>query len=25
VYWVMCFGLSRYSAWLERRLAAGTR
>ncbi len=23
VYWVMCFGLSRYSAWLERRLAPG--
>ncbi|HUD34260.1 MAG TPA: amino acid ABC transporter permease [Variovorax sp.] len=23
VYWAMCFGLSRYSAWLERRLAAG--
>ena len=23
VYWVLCFGLSRYSAWLERRLAAG--
>ena len=22
VYWVMCFGLSRYSTWLERRLAA---
>ncbi len=21
VYWVMCFGLSRYSGWLERRLA----
>lgn len=21
VYWCMCFGLSRYSAWLERRLA----
>ncbi|MDM0013225.1 amino acid ABC transporter permease [Variovorax sp. J22P168] len=21
VYWVLCFGLSRYSAWLERRLA----
>ncbi|RZI77534.1 MAG: amino acid ABC transporter permease [Variovorax sp.] len=25
VYWVMCFGLSRYSAWLERRLGAGRR
>lgn len=25
VYWVMCFGLSRYSAWLERRLGAGNR
>ena len=23
VYWVMCFSLSRYSAWLERRLATG--
>jgi general L-amino acid transport system permease protein len=23
VYWVLCFGLSRYSAWLERRLASG--
>jgi general L-amino acid transport system permease protein len=22
VYWVLCFGLSRYSAWLERRLAS---
>lgn len=22
VYWCLCFGLSRYSAWLERRLAA---
>ncbi|MBU1360747.1 MAG: amino acid ABC transporter permease [Gammaproteobacteria bacterium] len=22
VYWVMCFGLSRYSAWLERRLGS---
>ncbi len=22
VYWVMCFGLSRYSVWLERRLAS---
>ena len=21
VYWLICFGLSRYSAWLERRLA----
>jgi general L-amino acid transport system permease protein len=21
VYWVLCFGLSRYSVWLERRLA----
>ena len=25
VYWVLCFGLSRYSAWLERRLQAGDR
>ena len=23
VYWLLCFGLSRYSAWLERRLRAG--
>jgi general L-amino acid transport system permease protein len=23
VYWVLCFGLSRYSVWLERRLASG--
>ncbi len=23
VYWVICFGLSRYSAWLERRLHSG--
>jgi general L-amino acid transport system permease protein len=23
VYWLLCFGLSRYSAWLERRLASG--
>ncbi|MDR2991627.1 MAG: ABC transporter permease subunit, partial [Burkholderiaceae bacterium] len=23
VYWLMCFGLSRYGAWIERRLAAG--
>jgi general L-amino acid transport system permease protein len=23
VYWVMCYGLSRYSRWLERRLAPG--
>lgn len=23
VYWVMCFGLSRYGRWLERRLAVG--
>ncbi|MDM0111084.1 amino acid ABC transporter permease [Variovorax sp. J22R133] len=25
VYWVLCFGLSRYSAWLERRLSTGYR
>ncbi len=25
VYWLMCYGLSRYSAWLERRLSAGAR
>ncbi len=23
VFWVICFGISRYSSWLERRLAAG--
>lgn len=23
VYWVLCFGLSRYSGWLERRLNGG--
>ena len=22
VYWVLCFSLSRYSAWLERHLAS---
>jgi len=25
VYWVLCFGLSRYSVWLERRLGEGSR
>jgi general L-amino acid transport system permease protein len=25
VYFVMCFGASRYSLWLERRLRADTR
>jgi len=25
IYWVLCFGLSRYSVWLERRLGEGTR
>jgi general L-amino acid transport system permease protein len=25
VYWVMCFGLSRYSVWLEKRLASAPR
>jgi general L-amino acid transport system permease protein len=25
VFWVICFGISRYSAWLEQRLAAGDR
>lgn len=25
VYWLLCFSLSRYSAWLERRLQAGRR
>jgi general L-amino acid transport system permease protein len=25
VYFVICFGASRYSQWLERRLAAGRR
>lgn len=23
VYWLLCFGLARYSAWLERRLSTG--
>jgi len=23
IYWLMCFGLSRYGAWVERRLAPG--
>jgi hypothetical protein len=25
VFWVYCFGMSRYSAFLEHRLAAGDR
>ena len=25
VYWVICFGMSRYSAYLERRLDRGKR
>lgn len=25
VFWIFCFGMSRYSAWLERRLATGDR
>ncbi|MBR9970940.1 amino acid ABC transporter permease [Magnetospirillum sulfuroxidans] len=25
VYWVFCFSMSRYSQWLERELATGTR
>ena len=25
VYWLCCFGMSRYSIWLERRLRAGQR
>ena len=25
IFWCMCFGISRYSAWLERHLAAGER
>lgn len=25
VFWLFCFGMSRYSAWLERRLNAGQR
>ena len=25
VFWCLCFGISRYSQWLERRLAAGER
>jgi general L-amino acid transport system permease protein len=24
-FWVFCFGMTRYSAWLEKRLAAGER
>ena len=23
IFWTICFGISRYSSWLERRLAAG--
>jgi general L-amino acid transport system permease protein len=23
IFWMICFGISRYSAWLERRLSAG--
>ena len=25
VFWIFCFGMSRYSGWLERRLGAGER
>jgi general L-amino acid transport system permease protein len=25
VFWVFCFGMSRYSAFLERHLAAGDK
>jgi general L-amino acid transport system permease protein len=25
IFWTICFGISRYSAWLERRLSAGDR
>lgn len=25
IFWVICFGISRYSAWLELRLSAGER
>jgi len=25
VFWLFCFGMSRYSAWLETRLNAGQR
>ncbi|MFV0299045.1 MAG: amino acid ABC transporter permease [Hyphomicrobiaceae bacterium] len=25
IFWILCFGISRYSAWLERRLSAGER
>lgn len=25
IFWIFCFGMSRYSAWLERRLATGDR
>jgi general L-amino acid transport system permease protein len=24
-FWIFCFGMTRYSAWLEKRLAAGDR
>jgi general L-amino acid transport system permease protein len=25
IFWILCFSISRYSAWLERRLSAGDR
>ena len=25
VFWVFCFGMARYSAYMERRLNAGSR
>jgi general L-amino acid transport system permease protein len=25
IFWCICFGISRYSSWLENRLAAGER
>ncbi len=25
IFWIICFSISRYSAWLERRLSAGDR
>ncbi|MGI9404381.1 MAG: amino acid ABC transporter permease, partial [Hyphomicrobium sp.] len=25
IFWIFCFGMSRYSAFLERRLASGER
>jgi len=25
IFWILCFSISRYSAWLERRLSVGDR